>query len=155
MAEIKPEYYPGEEKLVSLDVLKLYRGEDVVRQEPGDVDPDLWVDEGELTELPEIPVRDVVFRETYMDPVNPEVLVALDVEIPMIFDSPEEREMREGIHERIQAEICHEDRERVFQAEERLDAPPGWKTVEYLILEDGEILAENMKPEKRRRDEVA
>ena len=40
-------------------MLKLYRGEDVVRQEPADVDPDLWVDEGELTELPEIPVRDV------------------------------------------------------------------------------------------------
>ena len=123
-------------KLVSLDVLKLYRGEDVVHQEPAYVDPDLWVDEGELTELLEIPVRDVVFRETYMDPVNPEVLVAPDVEIPMIFDSPEEREMREGIHERIQAEIYHEDRERVFQAEERLDAPLGWNNVEDLIMED-------------------
>ena len=53
-AEIKPVYYPGEEKLVSLDVLKLYPGEDVVRQEPTDVDPDRWVDEGELTELLEI-----------------------------------------------------------------------------------------------------
>ena len=30
LAEIKQVYYPGEEKLVSLDVLKLYRGEDVV-----------------------------------------------------------------------------------------------------------------------------
>ena len=40
LAEIKPVYYPGEEKLVSLDMLKLYRGEDVVRQEPADVDPD-------------------------------------------------------------------------------------------------------------------
>ena len=37
---------------VSLDVLKLYRGEDVVRQEPDDVDPDRWIDEGELMELP-------------------------------------------------------------------------------------------------------
>ena len=71
-----------------------------------------------------------------MGPVNPEVLVAPDVEIPMIFDSPEEREMREGIHERIQAEIYHEDRERVFQAEERLDAPLGWNNVEDLIMED-------------------
>ena len=58
LAEIKPVYYPGEEKLVSLDVLKLYRGEDVVRQEPEDVYPDGWVDEGELTELPEIPMRE-------------------------------------------------------------------------------------------------
>ena len=55
----------------------------------------------------------------------------------------------------IQAEICHEDRKRVFQAEERLDEPQGWNEVEDLIMEDGEILAENMKPEKRRRDEVA
>ena len=54
----------------------------------------------------------------------------------------------------IQAEICHEDRKRVFQAEERLDEPQGWNEVEDLIMEDEEILAENMKPEKRRRDEV-
>ena len=49
LADIKPVYYPGEEKLVSLDVLKLYRGEDVVRQEPEDVDPNGWVNKGELT----------------------------------------------------------------------------------------------------------
>ena len=52
LAEIKLVYYPGEEKLVSLDVLKLYRGEEVVRQEQADVDLNRWVDEGELTELP-------------------------------------------------------------------------------------------------------
>ena len=85
MAEIKPVYYPGEEKLVSLDVLKLYRGEDVVRQEPVDVDPDLWVDEVELTELGKKPVREVVLREMYIDPVNLAVLVAPEVDIPMIF----------------------------------------------------------------------
>ena len=34
LAEIKLVYYPGEEKMVSLDLLKLYHGEDVVRQEP-------------------------------------------------------------------------------------------------------------------------
>ena len=70
-------------------------------------------------------------------------------------DSAEEREMREGIHERIKAEIGHEDRERVFQAEERLDAPQGWNEVEDLIMEDEEIPAVNMQSEKRRRDEVA
>ena len=65
LAENKPVYYPREEKLVSLDVLKLYHGEDVVLQEPRDVDPDRWIDEGELTELPEIPAVDGerVFRE--------------------------------------------------------------------------------------------
>ena len=73
----------------------------------------------------------------------------------MIFDSPEEMVMREGIHERIQAEIYHEDRERAFQAEEMLDTPPGWNEVEDLIMDDGDILAENMRPEKRRRDEIA
>ena len=41
LAEIKPVYYPGEEKLVSLDELKLYPREDVVRQEPDDVDPEM------------------------------------------------------------------------------------------------------------------
>ena len=48
----------GEEKLVSLDMLKLYRGEDVVHQKPADVDPDRWTDKGELTELLEITVGD-------------------------------------------------------------------------------------------------
>ena len=42
LAEIKPVYYPGEEKLVSLDLKKLYLGEDVVQQEPEDIDPDGW-----------------------------------------------------------------------------------------------------------------
>ena len=75
LAEIKPVYYPGEEKLVSLDVLKLYRGEDVVQQEPTDVDPDGWVEEGELTELPKISVgeRVRVFMATRLDPVNLEI----------------------------------------------------------------------------------
>ena len=60
--------------------------------------------------------------------------------------------MREGIHERIQVEIYHEDRERAFKAEESLNAPLGWNKVEDLTMDDGEILAKNIKPEKRRRD---
>ena len=66
-------------------------------QEPTDVDPDLWTDEGELTELPDIPVGDGdrVLREMCMDPVNPEVIAVPDLENSMIFDSLEEREMRE------------------------------------------------------------
>ena len=58
LAEIQPVSYPGEQKLVSLEVLKLYHGEDVVRQEPEDIDPDRRLDEGELTELPETPLRE-------------------------------------------------------------------------------------------------
>ena len=148
-------YYPGEEKLVSLDILKLYRGEDVVRQTPADIDPDLWIDKGELTELPETPVGEVMLREPCLDPVNPEVMDTPDAEVPMILDSPEEIEMREGIHERIQAEIHQEVREEAFQAEERLNAPPAWNDVEDLIMEDGEILEENTRPEKRRREEIS
>ena len=40
LVEIKPVYYPGEEKLVSLDVLKLYWGEDLVHQNLENVDLD-------------------------------------------------------------------------------------------------------------------
>ena len=47
-------YYHKGERLVSLDVLKLYRGEDVISQNPNDIDPNQWLDEGELTELLEI-----------------------------------------------------------------------------------------------------
>ena len=36
LAEIQPVYYSGEERLVSLDVLKLYQGEDVICQNPED-----------------------------------------------------------------------------------------------------------------------
>ena len=70
LAEIKPIYYPREEKLVSLDVLKLYRGEDVIRQ-----DPDRWLDERELTKLPEAPLGEAERRyiELSVDQRNPEI----------------------------------------------------------------------------------
>ena len=55
LAEIKPVYYPGEEKLVSIDLLKLYQGEDIVWQNPEDLELDWWSDEGELTEFLEVP----------------------------------------------------------------------------------------------------
>ena len=48
LAEIKPVYYPGLEKLVSLDLLKLYHGEDVIPQDLEDIDPNRWLDNGEL-----------------------------------------------------------------------------------------------------------
>ena len=49
LLEMKQGYFPGKERLVSLDVLKLYQV--VIRQNPEDIDPDRWLDEGELTEL--------------------------------------------------------------------------------------------------------
>ena len=62
LAEIKPVYYPGQEKLVSLDMLKLYCGEDVIHQDPEDIDQDQWLDKGELTELPEAPLGEAEMR---------------------------------------------------------------------------------------------
>ena len=120
------------------------------------MDPDRWTDEGELTELPEIPVvgEERVFWETSMDPVNLKIIAGPDLEIPMILDDPEKMAVREEIHERIQVEIYHVDRERAFQAEEILDIPPEWNKVKDLILDDRDILSENMIPEKRRRDEI-
>ena len=35
--------------------MKLYQREDVVQQNPEDLDPDGWLDDGELTELLEVP----------------------------------------------------------------------------------------------------
>ena len=62
---------------------------------------------------------------------------------------------REGIHERIQVEIHHENKEREAWAEEMLEIPPEWNEVQDLIMEDGDILPENMRPDKQRRDEIS
>ena len=43
------------------------------------------------------------------DPVNLKITTEPDLEVPMILNDPEEMAVREGIHERIQAEIYHED----------------------------------------------
>ena len=61
------------------------------------MDPDRWTDEGDLTELPKTPVGDGdrVLREMCMDLVNPKIIAVPDLENSMIFDSLEEREMRE------------------------------------------------------------
>ena len=75
LGEIKPVYYPGEEKLVSLNMLKLYRGEDVIRQDPEDIDPDRWLDKSKLTELPEAPLGEAEMRsqELFLDQRSPEI----------------------------------------------------------------------------------
>ena len=106
LAEIKSVYYPGEVKLVSLDILKLYRGEDVVRQNPDDVDPDHYDDEGDLTELPEIPRGgpERAYSQADLGLPVPEIPQEQGIEVDPP-DTPEEIAEREGIHERIQAEL--------------------------------------------------
>ena len=150
-------YYPEEEKLVSLDLLKLYGGEDVVRQEPDDVDHDRWIDEGELMELPELSLRERerVYMETGLDPDIPEVTTEPALEIQVIPEDPEKMAVREGKHKRIQAEIYHENKEREALAEEMLEIPLEWNEVPELIMEDVDILPENMRPEKQRRNEIS
>ena len=37
----------------------VYQGEDVHQQNSEDIDPDRWLDQGELAELPEIPILEV------------------------------------------------------------------------------------------------
>ena len=93
--------------------------------------------------------------ETRPDPVNLEITEEPDLEVPMILDDPEEMAVREGIHERIQAEIYHEDKKREVKAEEMLDKPPEWNEVEDLILKDGVTFYKDRRPEKRMRDEIS
>ena len=46
------------------------------------------------------------------NPVNPKITTEPDLEVPMSFDDLEEVAVKEGIHERIQANIYHENKER-------------------------------------------
>ena len=156
LAEIKPVYYPGETKLVSLDVLKLYCGEDVVRQNPADIDPERYTDDGELTELPEMPWREPerVYLETGLEVHVPKTHLEQEVEMDLQ-DTPESIAEREGIHERIQSELRNEDKEEVSQAEEMLELPLVLNKVQDLMMDDGDMISEDLRPEKRKSDEVA
>ena len=100
---------------MSLDVLKLYRGENVVRQEPNDVDPNRWIDEGELTELPEVSLgeRERGYMETGSYPESPEITAEPAIEIQVIPKDPEEKGYTRGYGRRY---IIRTRREK-----------PGWK----------------------------
>ena len=85
---------------MSLDVLKLYCGEDLIRQNPGDVDRDQWLDEGELTELPEIPIEEVEVgvRKQPEDQRGPKLYPEPELDIQILLEDPEVIAKREGIH---------------------------------------------------------
>ena len=136
LVEIKLVYYPGEEKLVSLDVLKLYRGEDVVPHHPEDVDLNWWLDEGKLTELPEVPREEmeVRAREQTVDQGRPDGHPEPDLDIPIIPEDPEVIAEREGVHKRIQADIQHKNKEAKVAEEVMLEVPPEWNVVPDLIM---------------------
>ena len=77
--------------------------------------------------------------EKGLDPESPKIAAEPALDIQIIPEDPEEMAAREGIQERIQGEIHHED----------------WNEVPELIIEDGDILPEDMRPYKRRRDEIS
>ena len=81
--------------MVSLDMLKLYHGEDVIHQDPEDIDPNQWLDEGKLTELSEAPLGEMEMRsqEPFLDPRSPEISPEPGLGIPVI---PEDPQVREG-----------------------------------------------------------
>ena len=81
--------------------------------------------------------------ETGPVPDSPEITTEPALEIQVIPKDPEEMAAREGIHERIQAEIHHENKEREARAEEMLEIPLEWIEVWGLIMEDGDISKKN------------
>ena len=119
-------YYPGEEKLVGLDVLKLYRGENVIRQDPEDIDLDQWLDKGELTELPEEPLGEAQRRscELSVDRRDPDISPEPELVIQVIPEDPEE-------------------------------VPPEWNEVPDLMMEDQDLQPATEGAIKRKIDEVA
>ena len=142
-------YYLREERLVSLDVLKLYCGEDVIRQNPDDIDPDQWLDEGELTELPEIPKLEAV-----AEPIAVPRAKKPDIEKHELPESKEELACRKGVNERSRVELLHETKEAELVAEENVEAPLQWNEVLDFMSEDymEEEIVEGES--KHNRDEV-
>ena len=76
-------------------------------------------------ELPETPLGEVEMRsgEPSVDRRDPEIPLDPDLEIQVLPEDPKEIAVREGIHERIQAETHHEDKEAETVAEEMLEVP--------------------------------
>ena len=62
--------------------------------------------------------------------------------------------MREGIHERIQAEIHQGINEEQARAEDMLEVPPEWNEVPNLMIEEDEDLPGAPGSTKQRRDEI-
>ena len=94
-------------------MLKIYCGQDVIHQDPEDIDPDRWLEEGELTQLTEEPLSKAQkrSRQLSVDWRDPEISQEPELEIQVIPEDPEQIAVREGVHKRIQVEINHEDME--------------------------------------------
>ena len=75
--------------------------------------------------------------------------------MPGIPEDPQEIALREGIHERIQDKIHHEDKEAEARAEEMLEVPLEWNEVPDLMMEDKEVWPASEAAVKPKIDEVA
>ena len=92
--------------------------------------------------------------ETGLEVHVPETHLEQEAEMDLQ-DTPEDIAEREGIHERIQAELQNGDTEKASQAEEMLELPPVWNEVQDLLMEDGDVISEDLRPRKHKRDKVA
>ena len=115
-------------------------------------DPDRWLDEGELTVLPEAPLGEAERRpiEPSVDQRNPEIPPKPALEIQNFPEDPVEIAVREGIHKRIQAEIHHENKE----VKEMLEVPLEWNEVPDMMVEHEDVLPKAEGSTKQKRDEV-
>ena len=110
------------------------------------------MNEGKLAELPEIP-REETEAET-RDQGKLELYPEPTLDITMITEDPEVIAKREGVHNRIQAEIQHKDKEAEVEEEEMLEIPPEWNAVPDLIMENEEELMITKMDNKPKRDKV-
>ena len=108
-------------------------------------------------ELPEVPREEaqVGVREQPEDQRRPELYREPDLDILILTEDPEVIAKREGVHERIQTEIQHEDKEVEVAKEVMLEVPPEWDAVPDLIIEDEESMIITETDTKGKRDEVA
>ena len=108
-------------------------------------------------ELLEIPIKEaeVGVREQPGDHRRQELYPEPDLDIHILPEDPEVIPEREGIHERIQSKIQHEDKEVEAAEEVMLEIPPEWNAVPDLIIEEKEGMMITETDTKWKRDEVA
>ena len=94
-----------------------------------------------MTKLQEVPGQEseVGAREQPEKQGRHELHPEPDLEISVIPEDTEDIAVREGIHERIQAEIHHEEKEAEAGADEMLEVPLEWNEVPDLMMEDKDV----------------
>ena len=78
-----------------------------------------------------------------------------ELEIQIIPEDPKEIAVREGIHERIQAEIHQGNTEEEARAQEMLEVPSEWNEVPDLMMEEEDVLPQATESTKWRRDKIS